>query len=142
MKGQFLLFVYVPYNKTNQFLIYRKVQLVDLEGSRLVPSRITYVLLKEGDYNIDTVAAKVAESLNAEDETFVLLDNKNQEIQDCAATQGYSTFMATLFIFMLAITRLKSLYRVWSTFTDDEFPCHKATSTPINFESHIVLKMQ
>ena len=37
MKGQFLLFVYVPYNKTKQFLIYRKFQLVDLEGSRLVP---------------------------------------------------------------------------------------------------------
>ena len=53
MKGQFLLFVYVPYNKTKQFLIYRKFQLVDLEGSRLVPPpppRITYVLLKEGDY--------------------------------------------------------------------------------------------
>ena len=98
--------------KPTNFLFTEKVQLVDLEGSRLVPSRITYVLLKEGDYNIDTVAAKVAESLNAEDETFVLLDNKNQEIQDCAATQGYFTFMATLFTFMLAITRLKSLYRV------------------------------
>ena len=33
---------------------------------------------------------KVAESLNCEEESFILLDSRNQEIQDCPATQGNS----------------------------------------------------
>lgn len=63
---------------------------MDLEGGKLVPSRTTFVALKEGEYNVNAVAFKVAESLNCEEERFVLLDSKNQEIQDCPATQGNS----------------------------------------------------
>ena len=60
---------------------------MDLEDHKLVCSRSTFVTLKEGEFNVTTVAEKVAESLNSE-EIYILLDNKNQEIQDCQATQG------------------------------------------------------
>ena len=56
----------------------------------MVHTRTTFVVLKEGECNIETVARKVAESLNCEEEAFILLDSRNQEIQDCPATQGNS----------------------------------------------------
>lgn len=67
---------------------FRKVQIMELEGAKLICTRSTYVVLKEGEYNVPSVCLKVAESLNCDDEPFVLLDSKNQEIQDCPATQG------------------------------------------------------
>ena len=61
------------------------------DNNKLTCCRSTFILLKEGDFNVPAACLKIAESLNCEDETFVLLDSKNQEIQDCPATQGKPT---------------------------------------------------
>ena len=53
----------------------------------LTSSRSTFVNLADGDFDVSSVARKVAESLNT-DEVFILLDSKNQEMTDCAVTQG------------------------------------------------------
>jgi len=65
----------------------RKIQIVDIEHDRLVASHSTYVMLGDGDFNVSSVATKVQESVNSED-SFVLLDSKNQEMTDCPVTQG------------------------------------------------------
>ena len=70
---------------------FRKITVVELEGRNIVPSRSTFVSLGEGEYNVPTVAAKVSESLNTNEE-MVLIDSSNQEIQDCPATQGEYKF--------------------------------------------------
>jgi len=67
----------------------RKIQIVDFEHDKLVASHSTYVLLGDGDLNVPSVALKVQESVNSDD-SFVLLDSKNQEMADCPATQGLS----------------------------------------------------
>jgi len=65
----------------------RKIQIVDLEQDKLVVSHSTYVLLGDGDFSVSSVAIKVQESVNS-DESFVLLDSKNQEMTDCTVTEG------------------------------------------------------
>ena len=61
--------------------------MVELDGRDLITTRTTFVSLGTGDCNVPAVAAKVAESLDTTD-VMVLLDNQNQEITDCPATQG------------------------------------------------------
>jgi hypothetical protein len=55
----------------------RKILLVDLEGEALVSNRSTFVSLSDGEFDVISVARKVAESVN-----------RDEEMTDCPVTQG------------------------------------------------------
>ena len=72
----------------NNAVCYRRIQLVELNGDRLVERQSTFVSLTDAECNVATIATKVSETLNSGEE-YVLLDSRNQELMDCPVTQGY-----------------------------------------------------
>ena len=68
-------------------MCYRRIQLVELNGDRLVEKQSTFVSLTDAECNVATIATKVSETLNCGEE-YVLLDSRNQELMDCPVTQG------------------------------------------------------
>jgi acyl-ACP thioesterase len=67
---------------------YRRIQIVELNGDRLVEKQSNFVSLTDAECNVATIATKVSETLNSGEEC-VLLDSRNQELMDCPVTQGY-----------------------------------------------------
>ena len=84
-------------------LIFRKIQLVELLCDQIVERQTTFVTLKDNECNVTTIAQKVAESFNtADDEPYVLLDSRNQEIMDCRVTRGeYILYLQNLSVFCI-----------------------------------------
>jgi hypothetical protein len=67
--------------------LFRRIQLVDISEGKLVDTMSTYVTLKDGEFNVVSVSAKVGEAVNDE-ETYVLMDSRHQELMDCPVTKG------------------------------------------------------
>ena len=68
--------------------VFRRIDLVELNGDRLVERQSTFLSLSDGECTVATIAVKLSETLNS-GQNYVLRDSRNQELMDCPVTQGY-----------------------------------------------------
>jgi hypothetical protein len=80
--NRWLTIVYLLFN-------FRKVQVVQwVDGDEVVDLQTVYVLLKPGEYNVDSAATKVSEALNTS-RSYIILDNSSKEISSCENANGW-----------------------------------------------------